>query len=311
MTTQKEQNKPLQAEEYIKKMMKKRRLLTGVELGNCLLCRIGYDIQDPTDEFILNTLNHWTSQADFDAYYLRLEIRSFLMLLHNSAVYAQAKGHAESQNIVQVIMQIVKDKMFYNSFKQVEIATQAPVYKTVLKQADQEFKKYTAVHEEMLTLTDLIASRLKDGRENLRDDINHLITSLAKDTIKEFTETLTFILNCDETVNLIAQHFDLDLHTYKTKKDRTARLWLGVNMLDNEGISDIVNESFNEKIIDKETHDKAINTIKQASSIDTKEPSKKEIEEVKQALKELKTQADFIHIREWLIKTMIKTARFI
>ena len=66
-----------------------------------------------------------------------------------------------------------------------------------------------------------------------------------------------------------------------------------------------------EKIIDKETHDKAINIIKQASSIDTKEPSKKEIEEVKQALKELKTQADFIHIREWLIKTMIKTARFI
>ena len=309
METKKGQGEPLQAEEYILKMMKKKRLLTGAELGNCLLCRIGYDIEHPTDEFILNTLNHWTSQADFDAYYLRLEIRDFLLLLHNSAVYAQSKGYAESLNITQVIMQIAKQRI---ATSQLEVLNQIlkEKYNLAKSAVDDDFKNLSITGTDK-RLVDTLLEYRKDNREQLNYDIQALINNLANETIKAFTDSLTFILNADKAVDIIAEHFNLDLHTYKTKEEKTKRIWFGVDMLDQKRIKEVVANCLNDKIITKKIHDQAIKTIEQASKINTEDATAEEIEEVKQALKELKTQADFIHIREWLIKKLIKTTAFI
>lgn len=295
MESKKGLSEPLQAEEYIRKMMRKKRLLTGAELGNCLLCRIGYDIKEPTDEFILKTTQCWTSQADFDAYYLRLEIRDFLLLLHNSAVYAQERGYAESLNVIQVIMQIAKQainvnqyRLLYNLIGDIEITD---VRQSVLLKQVEEY--------------------MHNADNELRDDIHGLIGVLAGQTIETFTETITFALNCDAVVDLFAKHLNLDLHTYKTKQEETKRIWKGVELLDNESINNTVKTAYEKNIIDKKTHDKAINIITKASSIDTREATEDEKQEVLNALKEIKTQADFIHLREWIIKKMIKTNSFI
>lgn len=288
---------PLQAEEYIKKMMKKKRLLTGVELGNCLLCRIGYDIAEPTDEFILNTLNHWTSQADFDAYYLRLEIRNFLLLLHNSATYAQAKGHAEGLNLLLINNEIATQALFYARMN------------TLLKRDAKRNTENPTAEQKAFTLT---LQDYKDRTaESLKESVNALINDVANKAINAFTDSLTFILNTDKIIEIIAEHFNLDLHTYHAKKDRTALLWVGVNSFDDKHLTGTIKSFYQDNIIDGETLNKTINTIKQASDIDTQEATEDEIKEVKDALKEMKTQADFLHLREWIIKTMIKTTRFI
>lgn len=288
---------PLQAEEYIKKMMKKKRLLTGVELGNCLLCRIGYDIADPTDEFILNTLNHWTSQADFDAYYLRLEIRSFLMLLHNSATYAQSKGYAEALNLLLINNEIASQALFYARME------------TLLKRDAKRNTENPTAEQKAFTST---LEDFKDRTTQAIDlSVKALINDIADKAINAFTDSLTFILNADKIIDIVEEHFNLDLHTYHAKKDRTSLLWVGVNSFDDKHLTDNIKSFYRNKIIDAETLNKTINTIKQASEINTKEATEAEIAEVKQAFSEMKTQADFVHLREWIIKTMIKTTRFI
>lgn len=295
MESKKGLSEPLQAEEYIRKMMRKKRLLTGAELGNCLLCRIGYDIKEPTDEFILKTTQCWKSQADFDDYYLRLEIRDFLLLLHNSAIYAQQKGYAESVNVIQIVMQIAKQRINTNQYRELyDILTAngvETVCDSVLLKKIEEFKG--------------------DAELQLKTDIEQLINILADEAITAFIETLTFILNCNDCVDMFAKHFKLDLHTYRARDERTAKIWRGVNMIDDERICETVEKALKENVIDKETYNKAINIIKQAGNIDTREASQDDKAEVWNALKEMKTQADFIHLREWIIKKMIKTQAFI
>lgn len=293
---------PLQAEEYIRKMIKKRRLLTGAELGNCLLCRIGYDIKEPTDEFILKTIQHWTSQTDFDAYYLRLEIRDFLLLLHNSAVYAQAKGHAEGLNVILVNTQIAMQ-----AYQNARLNRIKMIYDRSKKATEAKAGHNLPEKPLEAEINDLQHS----NTETLRDYINTLINTVADKAIKNFTDSLTFILNTTDIIRLFAEHFNLDLHTYEAKEDRTALIWQAVDSFNHKGIKQVVDDALTERIIDKKTHDKAINTIKQASAIDTKEATEAEKEEVREALKEIKTQADFIHLREWIIQKMIKTTSFI
>jgi hypothetical protein len=82
-------------------------------------------------------------------------------------------------------------------------------------------------------------------------------------------------------------------------------------MIDDERICETVEKALKENVIDKETYIKAINIIKQAGNIDTREASQDDKAEVWNALKEMKTQADFIHLREWIIQKMIKTTSFI
>lgn len=291
---------PLQAEEYIKKMIKKKRTLTGVELGNCLLCRIGYDIPDPTDEFITNTLNQWKSQADFDAYNLRLEIRRFLMLLHNSAVYALAKGEAESLNVVQVIMQITKQQLHKNQYY---------ILKELARQTvENEFYKFS-IKGINAPLEERINTYYDESRLELKDNIEQLINKLSDNLITAFTDSITFVLNCGAVVDLFAEVLNLDLHTYKVKMEETARRWLGVDMLKNT--TEIIKNAYEENVISKTTYQKAINTIKKATTIDTKEATEDEINEVKEAVKKMKSEDDFIRLREWIIQKTIKTQAFI
>ena len=281
-------------------MMRKKRLLTGAELGNCLLCRIGYDIKEPTDEFILKTTQCWKSQTDFDAYYLRLEIRDFLLLLHNSAVYAQAKGYAEGLNVVLINTQIgMKAKELQH------IITLKNLYDKAIEDDEQVQTLPICVLEKELNDFN------NTSREDLKELIDILINAIADHTITAFTDSLTFILNCDAVVDLFAKYFNLDLHTYKTKTERTALIWQAVDSFDHKGIKTVIDDAKSRDVIDDKTHKKAINNIEKASRIDTREATEDEKQEVLNALKEIKTQADFIHLREWIIKKMIKTQAFI